>query len=151
MPKDPIELQQLKDIVREVVSESHQAVASVQSQNLGDIKSVQAVHTEVLSEIRNYQKIQNGNVARAVKDIEDLKLENARIRTSVSNFKFWGTIVVGILTTLGVYAYLGDVRSAKADIANTEYKIEAVKQQISLHDNEDNSKYGELIKLLKQR
>lgn len=120
----------LERIVEKVVMKSHLAVAEVQSNGLGAIKTELAVIKEVqhnmlttVTEMKDYQKTQNGNVANAVKSIEDLRLSDTDIRSSFNGAKWIGGILVTVVIGLLLFIFNSTVNRLESKQIETSDKL----------------------------
>ena len=151
MPKTEEELKQLKDMIYDVVYQSHSSVAKVQSDNFYEIKGKLDIVADHVEQIKEYQKTQNGNVAKAVKDIQENKTDITKIKSSFSGAKWIGAgsatiiiILIGTITSLSLYAYSND----KKILSN---EIMSAKETISKHEKVDSESFNQLVKLLKEK
>ena len=109
------EIENLKDIVREVTSESYQSIAKVQSNGLGEIKTTLAIHTERLISIDNHLEELNGKTNSSIDNIQDLQKSRTEIHSSFYGAKWIGAgsisiiiILIGVISSLAVYTYNND-------------------------------------------
>ena len=158
-----VDHEQLKDIIRDIVGQSHQSIANVQSNSVADIKTILAVHTEKLDNIVNYQKIQNGNVARAVSDIEEdrnkidtLNQESTEIKSSFRSFKWVAGIasmiiltLIGTITTLSLYVYAKDKEDLAQHTNDVAIKADNLAIDLKAYQDTAQEKQKQIIELLK--
>jgi len=146
---DEIEQSQLKEIIRDVVTESHQSISAVQSNNLGQIKTTLAVLVEQSKQINQHLIELNGKSITNSKNIEELQKAKISFLSSFRTAK-WMTggaitlvfILIGAISSVSIYAYTQDKINLKS---NTDLVAENLKNYQS--QTQDN--YTALFNLLK--
>lgn len=151
-----VDHEQLKDIIRDIVGQSHQAIAAVQSNSVAEIKTSLAVIENKLDNIQNYQKIQNGNVAKAVLNIEEdrkkidtLNQESIEVKSSFRTFKWVSAIASAIvLTLIGTISGLV-VRDYNLRNTALAKDTDQVKSTLEAYQLKTDDTYKQMIELLK--
>lgn len=134
----------LKEIIRDVVTESHMSLSKIASNSIADFQVRLSRMEEHLIELKDYQKKQNGNVAKAIKEIDDLKINHQISKASFRTAKWIAGIaatiiiaLIGTITTISAYAYNNDIKN--------------VNEKIITHETESDKQYDTIISLLKTR
>lgn len=113
-----IDLKQLKEVIQDVVGESHQGVSKSVSSNTQELKDdVKALTLEVRNikesqiEMVGYQKQQNRNIALALNKLADLEPKVEK-NTGYRNEIIGGIKIISILglSVLGMFYYLINIQ-----------------------------------------
>lgn len=135
----------IKDAIRDIVFESHQAIAKVTSNTTAEITTKLAVLTEKIDTIIDKVNRQNGSVAKAVSDIEYLKQADVEVKSSFYSAKWVAgisasaiIILIGAITSLSVYIYNRDRdaqdESLKEHAATNVRQFQQIVDQINNKD-----------------
>ena len=129
--------QDTKDTIREVVGESHQALASVQSRSNSEVMIKLGILETKQDETNRHLRELNGKAVTNAKDIQGLKEEKLVITSSFKTLKWTGAIFAFLIVTLlsvAGYAYTQDklnLQASTASVANSliNYQTEAQSKQ----------------------
>ncbi|MDZ4205900.1 MAG: hypothetical protein U1C12_01675 [Patescibacteria group bacterium] len=107
-------------------------------------KDINQLHTSVavigekIDGVLEHLKILNGKAVTNMQDIDELKISEARVISSIKSAKWVASITMTLLLTITVYAYNGDKAQleAKTEAVAAEVKIVAQVTEIAKKDLE---------------
>jgi hypothetical protein len=129
---------ELEDTIRDIVGQSHQSLAAVQSNSIADMKTTLAVIIEKQDYTNEHLKDLNGKSVTNSMNIHKLQLSNSWIRGIGITVVTLGALTLGAFT----YAYNSNNELLKAG-------TEAVAKNLDAHETQNATDNQQIIQLLK--